>query len=119
MKYANKPPAAIWLQFNGDAEPDEDGPVRFEDVTWSVDRVFRGDTKYVQETRQNTMKYDIFEKVWLREAEEEAEIVLIEANDAGDVVYTARNAAGFWGPLYEWEIKKLNNEASRGGLPPL
>jgi hypothetical protein len=56
------------------------------------------------------MKYDIFEEVWLKEAEEWAEIVRIEVDDAGDVVYTARNASGLWGPLYEWQIEKPNNQ---------
>lgn len=42
------PPERIWLQWHGDAEEWEDGPVSEGDVTWSPDRMFRGDVEYVR-----------------------------------------------------------------------
>lgn len=41
------PPQVIYLQYNGDGEPDDKSPVRDADVTWCRDRIFEHDIKYI------------------------------------------------------------------------
>lgn len=45
------PPPRIWLQWHGDADPDEDGEVSDGDVTWSRDHVFKHDYEYIRADR--------------------------------------------------------------------
>lgn len=42
-----EPPMKIYLQFHGDGDPDCDGPVDDEDVTWSTDQQFNQDIEYI------------------------------------------------------------------------
>jgi hypothetical protein len=44
----NDAPESIWLQWHGDAEPDDTGEVSTDDVTWSTDRMFAHDVRYVR-----------------------------------------------------------------------
>lgn len=46
----NKPPDVLYLQFYGDSDPalELDGPVSEGDVTWSKERVFDYDVRYVR-----------------------------------------------------------------------
>mgnify|MGYP001566511809 CR=1 FL=1 len=47
MSLMNSPPDVIWLQFHGDAAPDDDdGPVCSDDVTWCDDKIFDHDIPY-------------------------------------------------------------------------
>lgn len=41
-------PTRIYLQWHGDADPIEDGPVSEGDVTWSRDPVFDRDAAYIR-----------------------------------------------------------------------
>jgi hypothetical protein len=41
-------PAVIYLQYYGDGEPDDESPVRDNDVTWCRDKIFESDIKYVR-----------------------------------------------------------------------
>ena len=43
----NKPPETIWLQWNGDGDPDG-SPVSVGDVTWSAEQVFEHDEQYLR-----------------------------------------------------------------------
>jgi len=40
-------PSEIWLQWHGDSDPSDDSPVSEPDVTWSRDRVFDTDIRYI------------------------------------------------------------------------
>ena len=41
------PPLSLWLQWDGDSEPDQFAPVHEQEVTWSRSKVFDGDVEYV------------------------------------------------------------------------
>lgn len=45
----NEPPRKIYLQFYGDSETDDIGPVDDGDVTWCIDRINNSDIVYVRE----------------------------------------------------------------------
>lgn len=47
MKTPN-PPDHIYLQWNGDADPDEPGAPYEPEVTWSRERIFDGDIEYIR-----------------------------------------------------------------------
>ena len=42
------PPVTIWLQWYGDAEPDESGQRSHDEISCSVNKIFKHDTKYIQ-----------------------------------------------------------------------
>ena len=42
-----EPPEIIWMQWNGDGEPDG-SPVAEGEVTWCREQVFRHDVKYIR-----------------------------------------------------------------------
>lgn len=42
------PPEKIWLQWHGDADGSESGPVAESEVTWCRDKVFDRDVEYVR-----------------------------------------------------------------------
>lgn len=42
------PPPVLYLQFAGDSDPDDNSPVRQEDVTWSPYQQFEHDEKYIR-----------------------------------------------------------------------
>jgi hypothetical protein len=43
----NTPPKTLWLQWHGDAEPDDTGDVAQDQVTWNYEKVFNDDIEYV------------------------------------------------------------------------
>lgn len=47
MSLMESPPDILWLQYYGDAEP-EDTPVDSNDVSWCVDKIFDHDIKYIR-----------------------------------------------------------------------
>lgn len=42
------PPQTIWLQWNGEAEPEPDTPVDAENVSWCAQKVFDHDVEYTR-----------------------------------------------------------------------
>ena len=49
----SKPPEKIYLQFYGDGEPDEEGNVDDEDVTWCINQIFTHDVEFVRNSEIN------------------------------------------------------------------
>lgn len=45
------PPVRIFLQWNGDQEPDPTETVCLSEVTWCADRVFKHDVEYIRADR--------------------------------------------------------------------
>lgn len=43
----NKPPDTIWLQYHGDAEP-ENEPVDADGITWCWEEIFQQDIRYIR-----------------------------------------------------------------------
>ena len=55
----SKPPRVIYLQVLGDADPDTFIPgqtVERADVTWSTERIYDSDVRYVIDKRQKGLK---------------------------------------------------------------
>jgi hypothetical protein len=42
------PPPRIWLQWHGDGDPSDGDPVPTAEVTWSANKVWRGDCEYIR-----------------------------------------------------------------------
>lgn len=51
-----KPPDAIYLQYHGDGDPDDTGPVNSDDVTWCWEQINEQDIKYVRADLVKEMK---------------------------------------------------------------
>lgn len=43
---ASEPPDTIYLQWNGDGDPNDPAKVHEPEVTWSRDQIFAGDVAY-------------------------------------------------------------------------
>jgi hypothetical protein len=54
-------PERIWLQYHGDCDPSDDGPVHDEDVTWCRTDIFEHDIEYVRADRYADLQRQLAE----------------------------------------------------------
>jgi hypothetical protein len=51
-----EPPIKVWLQWHGDGDPSDGDPVPTVGVTWSAEKVWRGDVEYVRADEYNRLR---------------------------------------------------------------
>lgn len=82
----NHPPAKLWLQWNGDGDPEDTSPVDEECVTWAGDKIFASDVCYIRADVAASMGCGLIAKVTeqsIKEALEVADECLALIEDVG------------------------------------